>query len=371
VANDYKHLQAQAAALNPENPIARNLVSQAKTEIEAGHLEHAHELLHQATQAQIAAAQQARQLRAQAQLAEDSEMLGAASSTATEGDVALTERHYTQAAELFGQAAGYVPAGHLADHLGYLDRQAYALERQGDERGDNDALNNSIQLYRQILEETTRERVPLDWAMTQHNLGNALKALGERQSGTAQLEAAIAAYRAVLEELTRERVPLDWAATQNNLGLVLERLGQRQSGTAQLEAAVAAYRAALEERTRERVPLDWAATQNNLGNALERLGERQSGTAQLETAVAAYRAALEETTRERVPLDWAATQNNLGLTLATLGQRQSGTAQLEAAVAAWNACLTVTATVWPSEWVQYVLNRRDEVQSEIKQRSAK
>ena len=74
------------------------------------------------------------------------------------------------------------------------------------------------------------------------------------------------AYRAALEEWTRDRVPLQWATTQNNLGTALETLGARESGTARLEEAVAAYRAALEERTRDRVPLDWAMTQNNLGN---------------------------------------------------------------------------------------------------------
>ena len=133
IANDYKRLQAQAEALSPENPTARNLVTQAKAEIEAGNLEHAHELLRQATQAQIAAAQQARQLREQAQSAEERQMLGAASSTATEGEVALTERHFAQAAELFGEAATYVPAGHSDERLGYLDRQAGALWQQGDE----------------------------------------------------------------------------------------------------------------------------------------------------------------------------------------------------------------------------------------------
>ena len=50
--------------------------------------------------------------------------------------------------------------------------------------------------YRAALEERTRERVPLDWAMTQNNLGTALRALGERESGTARLEEAVAAYRA-------------------------------------------------------------------------------------------------------------------------------------------------------------------------------
>jgi hypothetical protein len=95
-----------------------------------------------------------------------------------------------------------------------------------------------------------------------------------------------------LEERTRERVPLQWAMTQMNLGTALETLGERESGTARLEEAVAAYRAALEERTRERVPLDWAMTQMNLGNALCKLGERESGTARLEEAVAAWDACL-------------------------------------------------------------------------------
>jgi tetratricopeptide (TPR) repeat protein len=96
-----------------------------------------------------------------------------------------------------------------------------------------------------------------------------------------------------LKEYTRERVPLDWAATQNNLGNALQSLGEREAGTARLEEAVGAHRAALEEYTRERVPLDWAMTQNNLGNALRSLGAREAGTARLEEAVAAYESALE------------------------------------------------------------------------------
>ena len=47
-------------------------------------------------------------------------------------------------------------------------------------------------------------------------LGNVLWQRGERESGTARLGQAVAAYRAALEERTRDRVPLDWAMTQNN-----------------------------------------------------------------------------------------------------------------------------------------------------------
>src|SRR5437660_888246 len=106
-------------------------------------------------------------------------------------------------------------------------------------RDRNSAASGRIVAYRAALEEYTRERVPLHWAVTQNNLSNALSSLGERESGTARLEEAIVAHRAALEERTRERVPLDWAATQNNLGAALQRLAERESGTARLEEAVA------------------------------------------------------------------------------------------------------------------------------------
>ncbi len=244
-----------------------------------------------------------------------------------------------------------------------------ALWTLGERESGTARLEEAVASYRAALEEWTRERVPLDWALTQNNLGNALGTLGERESGTARLEEAVAAYRAALDEMTRERVPLGWAMTQNNLGNALQMLGERESGTARLEEAVAAYRAALEETTRERVPLDWAMTQNNLGNAIQMLGERESGTARLEEAVAAYRAALEETTRERVPLDWAMTQSNLGTALRTLGERESGTARLEEAVAAWDQCLTVVATAWLPEWVQEVRADREAALAEIARRA--
>ncbi len=267
-----------------------------------------------------------------------------------EAKVDVLELRYLDAADKYAQAVELVRFDAEA-RFELAIAYANSLHRQGDELGDNDALVREIAALRELVLEYTRERVPLQWAMTQNNLGNALSTLGERESGTARLEQAVAAYRAALEECTRERVPLQWAMTQNNLGNALRTLGERESGTARLEQAVAAYRAALEEYTRERVPLQWAMTQNNLGNALRTLGERESGTARLEQAVAAYRAALEECTRERVPLQWAMTQNNLGNALRTLGERESGTARLEQAVAAYRAALEeYTRERVPLQW---------------------
>ncbi len=91
--------------------------------------------------------------------------------------------------------------------------------------------------------------MPLDWAMTQNNLGSALASLGERESGTARLEEAVAAYRAALTERTRERVPLLWAGTQQNLAIVFRVLATRSIGDARvayLRDALAAVDGALE-----------------------------------------------------------------------------------------------------------------------------
>jgi tetratricopeptide (TPR) repeat protein len=131
------------------------------------------------------------------------------------------------------------------------------------------------------LKERMRKRGPLDWAITQNNLGNALAARGERESGTARLDDAVAAYRAALEEWTRNRVQLQWAMTQNNLGNALLALGEREGGTARLKEAIEAYREALKERTRERTPLD-AASFGNVGVARMLPAERRNAAAGVE-----------------------------------------------------------------------------------------
>jgi tetratricopeptide (TPR) repeat protein len=109
-------------------------------------------------------------------------------------------------------------------------------------------------------------------------LADALYTLGEQSGQNKPLEEAVASYKAALKEHTRERVPLDWAMTQNRLGMALRSLGKREKSTKHLEEAVAAYRKALMVRTRELVPWKWAMTQNNLGNALTSLGEREKIT---------------------------------------------------------------------------------------------
>ena len=133
--------------------------------------------------------------------------------------------------------------------------------------------------FRAALEESdARSTAAPAGPVTQGNLGNALLEAGlSERAGPRVCTEAVAAYRAALEVKTRERVPLDWAKTQNNLGRRALELGQRESGTAHLEEAVAAFQAALEESTRDRVPLQWAMTQENLGAALGGLANARAG----------------------------------------------------------------------------------------------
>ena len=259
---------------------------------------------------------------------------------------ALTEAVAAYRAALEGRTRERVPLQWAQTQNGL----GIVLEHLGDREHGTARLEEAVAAYRAALEEYTRERVPLDWAKTQNNLGGALLSLADRGGGPwatprERIEEAVAAYRAALEEYTRERVPLLWAIAQNNLGTALESRGwyggEGVSQTGLLEEAVAAHRAALEEFTRERVPLLWAMAQIDLGSALSTLGkwEGKSGTGRLEEAVAAYRAALNEFTRERVPLNWAKTQYSLGVALESLGELESGTARLEQAVAAYREAL--------------------------------
>ena len=144
-----------------------------RTAITAGHLKEADQLLSQAEQIEITAAHQAQQLAQQAKEPPISGCPGG-QRAAHAGNIAMTELHYLDAAQHFQDAADLVPPGHPDDKGRFLLAEANALQQQGDERGDNAALAKAISVYQLAANENTRERVPLDWAMTQNNLGNAL-----------------------------------------------------------------------------------------------------------------------------------------------------------------------------------------------------
>jgi hypothetical protein len=82
------------------------------------------------------------------------------------------------------------------------------------EKGTNlvTTRRSSIRLpyvWKEPIQQTTRDCVPLHWVRTQMNLGTALQALGEREIGTARLEQAVTAFEACLA-VTASVWPVQW-----------------------------------------------------------------------------------------------------------------------------------------------------------------
>src|SRR5262249_37623172 len=134
-----------------------------------------------------------------------------------------TAAHFANAATVFPPNSPYE-----GKRVSYLQKEASALYQQGYELGDNGpleersailgALTASIQRRNCVVERIRRERKAADAPRPQENLGVALGPLGASEGDPAGLGEAVAAFRDALKERTRERVPLEWAMTQNNLG---------------------------------------------------------------------------------------------------------------------------------------------------------
>ncbi len=255
LAEVFKHTQeagAAIAALRPDNPVAQAHVADAMQAQACGDRERARRHLRAAREAAKAAADEARRLARQAEAAAEHQMLQAARAAAAEAGMALAGFDYVEAARLFGEAVALVPAGEADEKAALTRRQADTLRHQGDERGDNAALHDAIDIYRAALRLVPRKRSLLDWATTQYKLGRAMAMLGARTSDVALLNEAVAAYRLALQESWRFPGLGERAEMRNNFGKALLRLGERESGTAALEEAVAAFNAAVAGFTKAR-----------------------------------------------------------------------------------------------------------------------
>jgi len=276
----YKQAVERLATIDvQDDPVTGALVERAQAAIKDGRLDKADQLLSQAEQVEIAAAHQARQIANQAQAAADRRYLHAAAASASRGDIAMTQVNYPAAAAYFQEAVDLVPAGHPDERGRFLLSKANALLTQGDERGDNPALVEAIATCQFALQENTRQRVPLEWARTQVDLGAALERLGERESDTAHLQQAVDAFTLALQENTRQGVPLEWARTQLDLGVALEALGRRTDDSHLLQRALICAKDA-EAVFRSAGMTDWAERASQMADDLrsEIAGDRTANS---------------------------------------------------------------------------------------------
>ncbi len=188
--------------------------------------------------------------------------------------------------------------------------------------------------------------MPVEWAQTMNNLGNAYKNR-IRGDKAANIEQAIAAYEQALTVMTQDARPVEWAITMMNLGTAYsERI--RGDKAANIEQAIAAYEQALTVMTQDAMPVEWAETMNNLGTAY-RNRIRGDKAANIEQAIAAYEQALTVRTQDAMPVEWAQTMNNLGNAYRNR-IRGDKAANIEQAIAAYEQALTVmTRQAFPIE----------------------
>jgi tetratricopeptide (TPR) repeat protein len=85
----------------------------------------------------------------------------------------------------------------------------------------------------------------MDWVTRQQTLALNLGLIQRREEGVNCLERAVTAFRNSLDELPRDRLPVDWADTQHNFSAALVRLGEQEEDTEHLYQALTAVNFAL------------------------------------------------------------------------------------------------------------------------------
>lgn len=239
------------------------------------------------------------------------------------GEVALLGCEVGRAAGNFEAAAAILDRSAPEGAAELRNAAAASLRRHGRLFGAEGHIA-AARLLRRNLEHWRRDRQPEKWAMSQHNLGNALQdlALARRDETTPRLlSEAIEAYRAALRVYKQEAHPGRWCATQGNLATALGNLAWRRRGkaAAALSAEAArAYRASLARRSRKGEPAAWATGQAQLSLALGSAAALSTNgaarAAMLREAAEAGEAALGVFRPDTTPAHWAATRNNLGNT---------------------------------------------------------
>jgi hypothetical protein len=81
----------------------------------------------------------------------------------------------------------------------------------------------------------------MEWAATMNNPGTALHKLGSREEQPQHLIAAIEAYQQALEEWTRERGAVTWAMTTANLAGARKALAELTGDVDQVHAALSDF----------------------------------------------------------------------------------------------------------------------------------
>ena len=214
----------------------------------------------------------------------------------------------------------------------------------GSHAGDRAAnLERAIACFTEALRFFTAEAAPLDYAMTQVNLGAAY-ALAPHRGPGGQPGAGHYLLHPRAAVLHRRGRPARLRPDPEQPGPRLLRAAHWDRA-ANLARAIGCYIEALRFRTAEAAPADYAMTQNGLGAAYAALpaGDRAANLAQ---AITCYTHALRFFTAEACPSEYAGIQNNLGTAYVELPTGDRGE-NLRRAIACYRGAAVLYAEAAP------------------------
>jgi tetratricopeptide (TPR) repeat protein len=230
----------------------------------------------------------------------------------------------------------------------------YAMHTLGELDIDIWRFQEAIDAYKAALQVRTKYNSAYDWAVTANNLANAYLRSGERLLESDEIDQVLRmkAYDYVInaentyrDVLTVRRQngdrPLDWALTQNNLGNALRIHGNITGNKEVVEEAIQAYELSLRERTKILVPLQWAKTKRNLGIALKDFGEYEDGVLSLVRAIKCFEEAQEIQERENTPLQWGRAESDKGDALRIIAQKNGDKIKLQESISSIDASIHV------------------------------
>ncbi|NBB72021.1 MAG: hypothetical protein GVY33_17120 [Alphaproteobacteria bacterium] len=176
----------------------------------------------------------------------------------------------------------------IRDHRGWAESRnarLVAVMSKAERVGDTGLLWQASAEAEEVLKHRPRKRVPLQWAATEANRGNALAALARQTGKRQRWRDAVAAYRAALECFERDKTPFDWATTSGNLGIALLHIAKNAGNLVDAERILAEASAVL---STERAPIQYGIILNTLGGCRAMLADTRGDRAAMEDARATF-----------------------------------------------------------------------------------
>ncbi len=173
----------------------------------------------------------------------------------------------------------------------------------------------AITAFQEALKVYNLGDFPKGYAMTQNNLGNLYQTIAaaekEAEKKVANYKLAIEAYHKTLKVYSLDHFPIDYAMTENNLGRAYRRLAELEEKAKNCRLAIAAFQEALKVRTFDQFPIPYAKTQIGLGTAYGTLLDVEDKPGNCKRAKRAFEEALSVYEKEKLLQDLAGVKRNL------------------------------------------------------------